>query len=88
MVVKKDREVPSCVGKTSRTEDNHTIYEFKIPWGFFKEIPTVNEYDMIGFSFCVNDNDGSGRKNGGSYMNGIADGKNTNSFEDMVLIKK
>lgn len=88
LVVKKDREVPSCIGKTSRTEDNHTIYEFKIPWGFFKEIPTVNEYDMIGFSFCVNDNDGSGRKNGGSYMNGIADGKNTNSFEDMVLIKK
>lgn len=89
ILVKRDVTVQGCVGKTSRSEDGHTVYEIKIPWAYLYEKPQIEEYSMIGFSFVVNDNDGKGRKLGGSYMNGIADAsKNPNSFEDMVLVRK
>jgi len=88
LVVKKERNISSYVGATSRTDDGHTIYEISIPWGFLKESAQVKEYDCIGFSIAVNDNDGSGRKSYVMYMQGITDKKDPNGFEDMVLIKK
>ena len=88
LVVKKDRPIAAYIGAVNRTEDGHTIYEIAIPWGFLIETGIVNENDCVGFSVAVNDNDGNGRKGYLMYMRGIADKKDSNSFEDMVLVKK
>ena len=88
LVVKKDRPIAAYTGAVNRTDDGHTIYEIAIPWGFLIETGIVNENDCIGFSIAVNDNDGNGRKGYLMYMRGIADKKDANSFEDMVLVKK
>jgi len=83
-----NRDIPSITGAVNRTEDNHTIYEFSIPWGYFVEDANFKHGDMIGFSFVVNDNDGVKRKGWLKYMGGIVDSKAPDKFEDMVLIKK
>ncbi|MDD6763510.1 MAG: discoidin domain-containing protein [Clostridiales bacterium] len=88
LVTKKERVVSSYKGAVNRTADNHTIYEIAIPWAYLKETGKVSEYDMIGFSVAVNDNDGTGRKGYLMYMRGITDKKDANAFEDMILIKK
>ncbi|MBE7045340.1 MAG: hypothetical protein E7397_07395 [Ruminococcaceae bacterium] len=86
LVIKKDRIFPA-EGAVKRTENNHTIYEFSIPWTFLNETGIVNHGDIFGFSIAVNDSDGS-RRSYVEYRKGIASGKNTNAFQDLVLIKQ
>ena len=88
LATKANKSVGGLQGKAVRTEDNHTIYEFSIPWNFLYLTDTVpTNGTCIGFAFSVNDVDGGGRK-WIDYMDGITGRKATNLFEDMVLVKK
>ena len=69
--------------------DNKTFYEFKMPWKDIlrpqDEAPKGGE--TLGFSFLVNDNDGSGRRGWIEYASGIGESKNTALFTYLTLIK-
>lgn len=90
LVVKRGRPVP-VDGISKRTDDGHTIYELRIPWSYMIDIgsrsPQAHEGDIFGFAFVINDCDGTERSYI-SYRLGIAEGKDANKFEDMILVKK
>lgn len=63
-----------------------TTYEIALPWeeilpNAMKEIPA-----RIGFSFLINDDDGTGRRGWMSYMDGIASSKNPSLYGDLLLL--
>lgn len=87
LITKVNSPVGGIKGKINRTEDNHTIYEFSVPWNYFYLTDTVPEAGTyIGFAFSINDNDGGKRKMI-DYMDGITGKKAPSLFEDMVLVK-
>lgn len=88
LITKVNTPVGGLKGKVMRTEDNHTIYEFSIPWNWLYLTETVpQDGTCIGFAFSINDNDG-GERAMIDYMDGITSKKAPALFEDMVLIKR
>ncbi len=69
-----------------RRTGNNTVYLVTIPWDFIfnrkeKILPGLD----LGFSFLLNDNDGSERRVWMEYGGGIAGGKDPSLFVDMIL---
>lgn len=90
MVIKQQTTMSGyeCV-ITRDDETKHTVYEIAIPWTYLKELGTINDHKIIGFDICANDGDGEGTGRAHKeYRGGIAGSKDSNRFEDMVLIKK
>lgn len=68
--------------------NNKTCYELKMPWKvLLLEGQQPKADDRLGFSFLVNDNDGTGRKGWIEYASGIGSGKNTELFTYLRLLK-
>lgn len=88
LVVKSDMPLDTAKSAISR-KGNHTVYEIAIPWSDLMLMQyEPNEGEIFGFSMLLNDNDGKVRKGFLEYMSGIGNSKNTNAFEDMILIKQ
>lgn len=65
-----------------------TIYEAKIPWkSLLGEGIVPTENNVMGFSFLINDNDGSDRRGWIEYASGIGETKNVELFTYLTLIK-
>lgn len=90
MVIKQQKEMTGYECVITRDEDTkHTVYEIAIPWSYLKEVGTIADHKIIGFDICMNDGDGAGTgRQHTDYRGGIAGTKDTNLFEDMVLVKK
>lgn len=79
------------ISGTIKREDktSETIYEISIPWDeIFTEGYDITKMSELGFSYLINDNDGTGRKGWIAYNGGIGSGvKNAKEFGRMKLIK-
>ncbi|MFC3797963.1 sugar-binding protein [Cohnella sp. GCM10012308] len=67
-------------------EGTQTVYEMAIDWSdILPAGMTPSAANAIGFSFLVNDNDGTGRRGWMEYMSGIGLSKNPELFGDLIL---
>jgi hypothetical protein len=65
---------------------NETVYEMALKWtDILPDGMIPSSENSIGFSFLVNDNDGSLRRGWMEYMSGIGLGKDPNLFGDLIL---
>ncbi len=88
----QDNCYPAGICETAKTairrEENKTYYEFSLPW---KDLLRPGDMppgqgDRIGFSFLINDNDGTGRRGWIEYAGGIGEEKNAALFTYLELI--
>ena len=69
-----------------KRDGNHTNYEMAIKWSdILPAGMTPASGTNVGFSFLVNDNDGSVRRGWMEYMSGIGLSKDPNLYGDLIL---
>ncbi|NQX60788.1 S-layer homology domain-containing protein [Paenibacillus qinlingensis] len=69
-----------------RNETNKTTtYEISLPWTEILPNALTDVPERIGFSFLVNDDDGTGRRGWIEYMSGIGTSKNPSLYGDLLL---
>lgn len=71
-----------------RREGNKTYYELRLPWeALLLPGQRPHEGEKMGYSFLINEDDGSGRAGWIEYASGIGRNKNTSLFTILQLIK-
>lgn len=82
--------VDNVSGVIKRNEDTkETIYEISIPWSeIFNAGYDITKINALGFSYIVNDNDGTGRRGWIKYNGGIGIVKNAKEFGRMRLLRR